>query len=215
MSKTTTNYGLIKPELTDAADITAMNKNWDTIDTKIAELSGIELRVSDLEWITLGSVSYSNSVETADTKVNVSKSLTIPCDTDILNEMTDFRYVLKKGAYFYVYSYCNTSNKSTNASVNVSNIISIGVSDAGYSGTGATENSVTTDRDIVLRKGKSTTDSLTVSTEGTIVCTTTDSPIDLATISCTLNVNNEYMSSGPFGNGKAACSFTIELQGKR
>ena len=32
MSKTTTNYGLIKPELTDVADITEMNQNWDKID---------------------------------------------------------------------------------------------------------------------------------------------------------------------------------------
>ena len=34
MSTTTTNYELVKPALTDAADITAMNSNWDTIDTK-------------------------------------------------------------------------------------------------------------------------------------------------------------------------------------
>lgn len=39
MSTTTTNYKLIKPELTDAADITAMNPNWDTLDTKLKELS--------------------------------------------------------------------------------------------------------------------------------------------------------------------------------
>lgn len=32
MSTTTTNLGLIKPELTDAADITAMNQNWDRLD---------------------------------------------------------------------------------------------------------------------------------------------------------------------------------------
>lgn len=35
MSKTTTNYGLIKPEGTDAADITAMNPNWDKIDEEL------------------------------------------------------------------------------------------------------------------------------------------------------------------------------------
>ena len=39
MSKTTTNLGLIKPELTDAADITAMNANWDKIDEQITKLS--------------------------------------------------------------------------------------------------------------------------------------------------------------------------------
>ena len=35
MSKTTTNYNLIKPELTDVADITAMNPNWDKIDEEL------------------------------------------------------------------------------------------------------------------------------------------------------------------------------------
>lgn len=35
MSTTTTNLGLVKPELTDAADITAMNENWDKIDEKL------------------------------------------------------------------------------------------------------------------------------------------------------------------------------------
>lgn len=39
MSTTTTNYGLVKPELTDVADITAMNSNWDTIDTELKELN--------------------------------------------------------------------------------------------------------------------------------------------------------------------------------
>lgn len=35
MSTTTTNYALVKPELTDAADITAMNENWDKLDTQL------------------------------------------------------------------------------------------------------------------------------------------------------------------------------------
>lgn len=35
MSTTTTNYELVKPALTDVADITAMNSNWDTIDTQL------------------------------------------------------------------------------------------------------------------------------------------------------------------------------------
>lgn len=38
MSKTTTNYGLVKPELTDPADITAMNPNWDKIDAELANI---------------------------------------------------------------------------------------------------------------------------------------------------------------------------------
>ena len=35
MSTTTNNYGLVKPQLTDSADITAMNGNWDKIDTEL------------------------------------------------------------------------------------------------------------------------------------------------------------------------------------
>ena len=38
MSTTTTNYGLIKPELTDPANITALNENWDKIDALISGL---------------------------------------------------------------------------------------------------------------------------------------------------------------------------------
>ena len=35
MSTTTTNYALVKPALTDPADITALNSNWDKIDTTL------------------------------------------------------------------------------------------------------------------------------------------------------------------------------------
>ena len=35
MSLTTKNYNLIKPELTDRADITAFNDNWDKIDDQL------------------------------------------------------------------------------------------------------------------------------------------------------------------------------------
>lgn len=38
MSTTTENLGLFKPDLNDVADITQMNKNWDTLDEKIANM---------------------------------------------------------------------------------------------------------------------------------------------------------------------------------
>ena len=41
MSTTTTNYGLVKPELTDVADITATNPNWDLIDVKLKNIETI------------------------------------------------------------------------------------------------------------------------------------------------------------------------------
>lgn len=37
MSTSTTYFGLVKPELTDAADITAMNENWDAVDEHLAK----------------------------------------------------------------------------------------------------------------------------------------------------------------------------------
>lgn len=46
MSTMTTNIGLTKPELTDPADITAFNANWDTIDTEFGKLNG---RIISLE----------------------------------------------------------------------------------------------------------------------------------------------------------------------
>lgn len=36
MSTTTTNYNFIKPALTDPADITAFNANWDKLDFELA-----------------------------------------------------------------------------------------------------------------------------------------------------------------------------------
>ena len=39
MSKTTTNYGFIKPELTDSADITKTNSNWDAVDTQLKSVN--------------------------------------------------------------------------------------------------------------------------------------------------------------------------------
>ena len=39
MSTTTPNLGLVKPELNDIADITAMNQNWDKIDAELKNLN--------------------------------------------------------------------------------------------------------------------------------------------------------------------------------
>ena len=39
MSTKTTNFELIKPELTDPADITAFNGNWDKIDEQLGKVS--------------------------------------------------------------------------------------------------------------------------------------------------------------------------------
>jgi hypothetical protein len=51
MALETTNFGLIKPELTDTADITAFNANWDKIDEqllKAGESGGSDLIQTEL-----------------------------------------------------------------------------------------------------------------------------------------------------------------------
>lgn len=55
MSTTTKNLGLTKPELTDAADITAMNENWDKIDEKLHKAYSNENKPSK-EDVGLGNV---------------------------------------------------------------------------------------------------------------------------------------------------------------
>lgn len=52
MSTTTTNLGLVKPELTDPADITMMNQNWDKIDEEIKnlEIAGSKFNPEDYNW---------------------------------------------------------------------------------------------------------------------------------------------------------------------
>lgn len=49
MSTTTTNYKLVKPDLTDVADITAMNPNWDTLDTELKSLNNKLIDKSELD----------------------------------------------------------------------------------------------------------------------------------------------------------------------
>ena len=55
MSTTTKNYGLVKPELTDTADITAMNENWDKIDEELKKTYSPENKPSK-EDVGLGNV---------------------------------------------------------------------------------------------------------------------------------------------------------------
>lgn len=71
MSTTTTNFGLIKPGLTDSADITQMNSNWDVVDTelkKIENKSGKSTVVQDVlgasKWVGRG-FKWSNELITS------------------------------------------------------------------------------------------------------------------------------------------------------
>ena len=60
MSTTTPNYGLVKPQLTDAADITAMNPNWDKIDEELKEHSDA---IENITPESIGSALYPFNIE--------------------------------------------------------------------------------------------------------------------------------------------------------
>jgi hypothetical protein len=66
MSTTTPNYGLVKPQLTDTADITAMNPNWDKIDQELKKKYGTDNKptASDVGALPLdGSVPMSGALD--------------------------------------------------------------------------------------------------------------------------------------------------------
>lgn len=74
MSTRTQNLNLVKPELTDISDITAMNENWDKIDSAINALSDL----SD-DPVKAEDVSYDNTNSTLTSK-NVQDALTETID---------------------------------------------------------------------------------------------------------------------------------------
>ena len=50
MSKTTENLGLTKLELTDVADITLLNENWDKLDNMMVEIEQtIDEKIGDID----------------------------------------------------------------------------------------------------------------------------------------------------------------------
>ena len=50
MSKTTENLGLTKLELSDIADITLLNENWDKIDNMMVEIEQtIDEKIGDID----------------------------------------------------------------------------------------------------------------------------------------------------------------------
>lgn len=52
MSKSTAKYGFLKPELTDAADITAYNANWDKLDTELTNLNTKVISATSTDGVT-------------------------------------------------------------------------------------------------------------------------------------------------------------------
>ena len=80
MSTTTTKLGLVKPEMTDAADITAMNGNWDKIDTNIQNSITHIASTNNPHGVTKAQVGLSNVNNTSDADKPISTAVQTALD---------------------------------------------------------------------------------------------------------------------------------------
>lgn len=75
MSTSTTNLGLVKPEMTDAANITAMNGNWDAIDTNIQNSITHIASTNNPHGVTKSQVGLGNVDNTSDVNKPISTAV--------------------------------------------------------------------------------------------------------------------------------------------
>lgn len=100
MSVKTTNLELIKPELTDAADITAMNQNWDIIDEQIGLLKesgggGSKIVASSVQSVIISFLESDNGKEYRYTNSSGVTSITIVKGADmVLDAETEFHFTI-------------------------------------------------------------------------------------------------------------------------
>lgn len=84
MSTTTQNFGLVKPELSDAADITAMNPNWDTIDTELDKIDGKQDTITGALTPYLTNPGTANRAVTFDASGKLAASLVTKAELEAL-----------------------------------------------------------------------------------------------------------------------------------
>lgn len=185
------------------------------------ELDDINHRLDDMGWITLGSVSHSNSASVeVDGQLDNSEVVEIPCDKGLVEQMTDFRYVLKKGSRFYgsckgtssshvFYTYLNIYRGTGNGE-----LISLELSDSANS-SGYAERDFVVNEDITIRYNSlPTSDKITLDYEKGFVVSTSSAPENLTKITIKMQMYSS-LSGFDYGEGKIEYDFTLELQGKR
>ena len=185
------------------------------------ELDDINHRLDDMGWITLGSVSHSNSASVeVDGQLDNSEVVEIPCDKRLVEQMTDFRYVLKKGSRFYgsckgtssshvFYTYLNIYRGTGNGE-----LISLELSDSANS-SGYAERDFVVNEDITIRYNSlPTSDKITLDYEKGFVVSTSSAPENLTKITIKMQMYSS-LSGFDYGEGKIEYDFTLELQGKR
>ena len=94
MSTTTENYNLVKPELTDVADITAMNENWDKIDEA---LNTTDTEIGDLSKLsTTGKANLVNAINELKNRLVFYPNSTLNIETGVASADNKQMYYLIK-----------------------------------------------------------------------------------------------------------------------
>ena len=83
MSTTTTNLGLLKPEITDAADITAYNSNWDKLDKELSEL-----KINCVDALSTDGVNYKVTLGGVSKLANGLEITIVPNMNNVSNSVT-------------------------------------------------------------------------------------------------------------------------------
>lgn len=97
MSTKTKNYEFVKPELTDTADITATNTNWDKVDETLKGLDGAlateKTTLSDADTLSVNDSTSSNvlkKITWANIKTLLGNLFALKTHKHITSEITDF-----------------------------------------------------------------------------------------------------------------------------
>lgn len=96
MAQRTNNYNLFKPELTDAADITKMNENWDAIDAELKRQADDTPDVS-------GQIAHHNSDKTAHGNLKAEVQSKAPMYSYGTTDLTAGVSALATGKLYFVY----------------------------------------------------------------------------------------------------------------
>lgn len=172
-------------------------------------------------WETIGSVSYSTEgYPTNDLILNDKESqnvaLTIPYDEAVLDNFSQFRYVIKRGSYFNIRGK-NTKSQGlivfASMSISTNSYTLIKISDSGdYDD--YTRTILECDKDIVFHIVNTVNNDQFEFNNNTWEVISTNIPTFLSSdIKVEISVTSG--TSSDIGNGLFLCSFTLEVQGKR
>lgn len=179
---------------------------------------GVEPRLSDLEWVSLGSVF-------CESETYGKLTYHIPCDVNMLSEFRSFRYIIHPGANFYAKATNLNNNSYTDVAIVVSAYNSVFRVDARAVGNNneIKEVSLVLDEPLIsYHNNISAVNSFSLNADDGICknnCIAINGNITVALeqlTDITVNVSTSVTGNDTTGfSYDASYSFTIELQGKR